>query len=401
MIETSKLYFYEVTLFNELDYKNIGMLMDYIYYCYYLSFVDKKLSNIYLDKARNMLKYIIKHIDDFKLGLSSFNGLLGLAYLHRALYPSQSSEFLEKCESYLKYQIISIFNNYDWKKYGNYYKLYDIFTGIIGIGKYFLYYTKDKKFILYCIEKINEIIFYNKSLLGFREIIKYNNKTIESINWGTSHGMISAALFLNACIYKGYTDKDMYIAKNTIVKEYMKNYRIKNNIINWPSISIIENDTLQHEWSWRMSWCYGNIGILRILYLITKDNYELNNFIEEQINLISISEIQELNLNCPTFCHGYSGPFLIMKILSKEIEDSKIKNNINIFCNKIENKINEDYYNENAKFGFYKYDILDGITRKIENNTSILEGITSIYVSSIIANYQIDNDIFLYETFIK
>lgn len=400
MIEKNRLYAYEVTLSKELDNKNLSMLMDYIYYCYYLSFVDENLSNVYLDKARNKLQYIIKHIDDFKLGLSSFNGILGLAYLHRALYPKQSSHFLKKCESYLKYQIISVFNNYNWKKYGNLYKLYDIFTGITGIGKYFLNYTNDKRFTWYCIKKINEIILYDDSLLGFKEITKHENKIIESINWGTSHGMISAALFLHESIHNGYIDEDSYKAKNTIIKTYMKNYRIKNNIINWPSVSFLKNNALQHDWSWRMSWCYGNIGILRILYLTTKDDRELNTFIEKQINSISLSKIYELNLNCPTFCHGYSGPFLIMKILSKEIENPKIKNNINKFCEKIEIEINK-YYNKNAKFGFYKFDKLDGITKKIENNTSILEGITSIYVSSIIANYQVKNDIFLKETFIK
>ena len=400
MIAKEKLYLYEVTLSKELDYKNIGMLMDYTYYCYYLSFVDKKISNVYLDRARNMLQYIITHIDDFELGLSSFNGLLGLAYLHRALYPHQSSIFLKKCESYLKYQIISVFNNYNWKKYGNLCKLYDIFTGIVGIGKYFLNYTDDKKFIIYCIKKINEITLYEKSLLGFKEINNYENKKVESINWGTSHGMISAVLFLHESIENGYINENIYKAKNAIIKTYMENYRMNNNIINWPSISILKDDKLQHDWSWRMSWCYGNIGILRILYLVTKDNYLLNAFIEKQINSISLSEINELNLNCPTFCHGYSGPFLIMKLLSKEIKNPKIKNNINIFCQKLEYEINK-YYDKNAKFGFYKFDKLDGVISKIENNTSILEGITSIYVSSIIANYEIENNIFINETFIK
>lgn len=400
MIEKDKLYVYEVILSKELDNQNLSMLMDYIYYCYYLSFVDENLSNVYLDKARNKLQYIIKDIDNFKLGLSSFNGILGLAYLHRALYPKQSSQFLKKCESYLKYQIVSVFNNYNWKIYGNLYKIYDIFTGIIGIGKYFLTYTNDKRFIWYCIKKINEIILYDDSLLGFKEITKHEKKVIETINWSTSHGMISAALFLYESIHNGYIEEDSYKAMNIIIKTYMKNYRIKNNIINWPSVSFLKNNAFQHDWSWRMSWCYGNIGILRILYLTTKDDYELNAFLEKQINSICLSEIYELNLNCPTFCHGYSGPFLIMKILSKEVENPIIKNNINKFCNKLEIEINK-YYNKNAKFGFYKFDKLDGITKKIENNTSILEGITSIYVSSIIANYQIKNDIFLKETFIK
>lgn len=400
MIEKDKLFLYEMTLAKELNYKNLSMLMDYTYYCYYLSFVDKKLSNIYLNKARNMLQYIIKHIDDFELGLSSFNGLLGLAYLHRALYPNQSSYFLKKCESYLKYQIISVFNHYDWKHYGMLHKLYDIFTGIVGIGKYFLNYTDDKKFIEYCIKKISEITLCEKSLLGFKEITKFENIKIESINWGTSHGMIGAALFLQDSIDKGYIDEEIYKAKNTIIETYMENYKINNNIINWPSVSILKDNKFQHDWSWRMSWCYGNIGILRILYLITKDNYPLHEFIEKQINSISVSEINKLNLNCPTFCHGYSGPYLIMKVLSKEIKKPKIRNNIEKFCQKLENEIYK-YYNKNAKFGFYKFDELDGIIRKIESNTSILDGITSIYVSSIIAHYEIENNIFLNETFVK
>lgn len=119
MIEKEKLYFYEISLYKELNYKNISMLMDYVYYCYYLSFIDKNKNNIYFNKAKKMFQYIIKHIDDFELGLSSFNGLLGLAYLHRVLYPNQSSKFLKKCEVYMKYQIIAVFNNYDWKTYGN------------------------------------------------------------------------------------------------------------------------------------------------------------------------------------------------------------------------------------------------------------------------------------------
>lgn len=52
MIEKEKLYFYEISLYKELNYKNISMLMDYVYYCYYLSFIDKNKNNIYFNKAK-------------------------------------------------------------------------------------------------------------------------------------------------------------------------------------------------------------------------------------------------------------------------------------------------------------------------------------------------------------
>lgn len=391
---------YEEKLYTELNYKDMTMLMDYVYYCIYLSKVEKNC--LYIKKAKDIFQYIVKNINSFKLGLSSFNGLLGLAYLHRALYYDVNSSFLKKVEGYLKMQIIGVFNNYDWKTEGMLYKLYDIFTGISGIGRYFLLYDKDDKFISFCIKQLTEMVLYDDNLLGFKEIIKNGDEDVGSLNWGLSHGIISVAVFLSECLKMGYCNEKVVMSLEKIIQIYLNSYRYEDGIINWPSISIIEKDTITLEWSWRMSWCYGNIGILRALYLISINinDSKLSDFVLKQIELIASSNLETMNLVCPTFCHGLSAPMVIMKLFSDDIKEKNMSTKLLLFSKKIEHKI-IDNYNRKFKYGFCKYEKYNNEIIEMYDNTSVLEGITSIYISLIIFNYEIEEDIFLKETFVR
>lgn len=391
---------YEKKLYTALNYKDMPMLMDYIYYCYYLSKAEK--NNMYNEKAKEIYQYIMKNINSLRLGLSSFNGLLGLAYLYRVLYHDVDDICITKIEECLKFQIMNVFNNYDWKSEGMQYKLYDIFTGISGIGRYFLMYGNDDKFILFCINQLIEIISQDYNLFGFREIVEKDDKKVETINWGLSHGIISVGVFLSDCIEKGYNEEkiSMYIEK--IVQAYLNNYHYEKGIINWPSISIIKKEGVIPSWSWRMSWCYGNIGILRGLYLISSSlkNSKLSDFVLSNLKEIISSSMEDMNLICPTFCHGLSASMVIMKFFSDEISKKNMKIKTLSFSKVIEEKI-LNYYDHKLKYGFCKYEKYKNKIIKMYENTSILEGITSIYVSLIISNYEIEEDIFSKESFIR
>lgn len=391
---------YENKLCTSLNYKDMPMLMDYVYYCYYLSRIENNYT--YYEKSKQAFQYIMKYINSFKLGLSSFNGLLGLAYLYRALYHKVNDTFIIKIEDYLKFQVKGIFYNYDWKSEGMLYKLYDIFTGISGIGRYFLLYERDEKFVLFCIKQLMEIVFYDDNLFGFKEILNKDSQKVESINWGLSHGLISVGVFLSDCIKKGYNDEKIKICVEKIILMYLNNYRYENGIINWPSVSIIKKDGIIPEWSWRMSWCYGNIGILRSLYLISNNikNSELSKFVLEHLETIISSNLENMNLVCSTFCHGLSAPMVIMKFFSNEIGKEDMKAKTLLFSKDIERRILNNY-NPKFKYGFCKYEKYNNEILEIYENTSILEGITSIYVSLILSNYEIEEDIFSKEAFIR
>ena len=141
---------------------------------------------------------------------------------------------------------------------------------------------------------------------------------------------------------------------------------------------------------------------MRALYLISINinDIKLSDFVLKQIELIASSNLETMNLVCPTFCHGLSAPMVIMKLFSDDIKEKSMSTKLLLFSKKIEHKI-IDNYNRKFKYGFCKYEKYNNEIIEMYDNTSVLEGITSIYISLIIFNYEIEEDIFLKETFVK
>lgn len=261
----------------------------------------------------------------------------------------------------------------------------DIISGISNIGNLLLYIDDDNNFEMidkitrYLINKLKN--YKNAYFFPYSIFDDESNKFLENTYYydlGLSHGGIGALVFLSRVQKK---NNDIYL-KNAIIHAldiYYKNSNSIDGILQFPESITYINEIETKRKSERMSWCYGNIGILRALYIIEDnlDRKDKKEKIFESIENLAEIDINKTRLECPTMCHGLSGMSVILKIFLKERTSSKIEKRVIDIEKIISSKFDFKY-----KFGFEKIDYLPMKRTNIysEENLSIIDGIGSILI---------------------
>ena len=119
---------------------------------------------------------------------------------------------------------------------------------------------------------------------------------------------------------KGFRTEGLLEAINGLISEYMNALYYVDDMAYWPGRITYEQYVGIHELTKapsRMSWCYGSVGILRILYLagsLLPDEKTKNFALDE---LIKIAEMDLINyeLTQPIVCHGYVGTAAILSAM--------------------------------------------------------------------------------------
>lgn len=273
---------------------------------------------------------------------------------------------------------------------------YDAIYGLSGVGHYLLLCDNKQsdnllKILNYLVELSNEHDFYGSKIPNWH--IKSENQVREvektifpfgNFNLGLSHGIAGPLVFLSKALVAGYEVKDQRCAINKIVKLY-DDFKYENNkgILYWPT-QLDFNDYIgcivKSNYPKRASWCYGNIGISRALYIAAtclEDN-DAKAIALQNIERISQLPKEELYLISPILCHGYAGLLSILNITYKETKNESMRKGIlNIL------DILIDCYKEDSMFGYDSMEETDTGEKTIVSENSFLGGTTGVILTLI------------------
>jgi len=137
------------------------------------------------------------------------------------------------------------------------------------------------------------------------------------INYGVSHGMGGPMMVLSMAHFKNMHVNGLEEAIDGLFKEYRKASYYSNGIIYWPGRIRLEQYIGQEDTSKypnQMGWCYGSIGILRIMYMtsIYTKNKEIESFSLSELEKVARLDIKSYLLSSPNVCHGFAGTVSIM-----------------------------------------------------------------------------------------
>ena len=197
------------------------------------------------------------------------------------------------------------------------------------------------------------------------------------INYGVSHGLGGPLGALTLYYKTNKENEKVNMAINEIWSEYTKTVYHIENIVYWPEIISFDQyigkksiDLKKH----RMGWCYGSIGILRVLFQNARvlQKYELEKKIEKEMIKIASMKNSEYQLTSPIVCHGLAGAALIMNemyndtqsVVFKEKTIALVDDIIRTYCLFFEGNCND----ENIE----KYSYVDGISGILQAIISII-----------------------------
>lgn len=386
-----------VRIQNNLDYSDHISLMDYCTLCYYISnsnLFEDTYKKEYLSLGKEILSYLIDHLNDYKLSMGLWTGYVGIGYLLNAYNDNNYKEVLKKINAFVKYKTILLMKNTDFEKNGISQEYYDIFNGVSCVGNYIIEFdSEDINYIKYTAKWISELVLKKEGDLLFsgfhipskkiRNIHFKNQFNNGYVDLSVSHGVIGCLLFLTKSL-KFHDLKSVKEAVHLIVSEYIR-FIDQSNILYYPTLLYLDDDNkIKRNNSIRCTWCYGILGVLRVLYLVTKQFklLEENKVVIDSIIKISRFDLDKLNLICPTFCHGYSG---VYHIYNEYLVDN-VKFNKE-FLNLLENKIWE-FCNDKNMYFFQKVESnIEGDRLIIINNRlSPQDGVISIIIPFILKN---------------
>ena len=270
--------------------------------------------------------------------------------------------------------------------------LYDVVSGLSGVGGYFLENLSDPQFEKGSYQIANLLVDFCNTKIPIggcnvpgwhltpdtiygHALFKSGNG---SFNLGLAHGITGVLSFLSIAYLKGVQvegQKEAIQKVSSWIREWSINYE---KTIQWPYHISWEEETGLHPplgESSREGWCYGVPGIARVLFLAGKalSDHDLKEFsIKAFLQLFNRSS-KEWGLQNSALCHGLSGILLTSKLMSKEEGGQELNQKIQDMEKELLSS-----YNPNLLFGFddqeqdriFEYDKLA--------HPGFLEGVTGI-----------------------
>ena len=350
-------------------------------------------------KIKKALKELLVLISKFDYSLATsvtWDGLIGILYIMKSLNENGQLDFkIHYLENQLENTLSNLLLNDNFMLKNT---DFDIISGLAGIGLYYLY-SNDINIDIP--KKITYRLIDMLETIDILELHDLHNPTVSiianpQIDYSISHGILGIMYYLS--IYYKKT-RDEYVLK--VLKQALNIYNKflldeeHDYITKFPSISKYVDGKIQFYYSSRTVWCYGSIGSFRALYLIARninDNY-LMSLVLDEVKKFSTLDISKYNLICPTFCHGFSGLYLILSLFNSEVYDVYLEDTIN----KLEDKI-WSYYDPTLPYCFPKYDDNGkGLRENIYDNSSFVDGSVSIIISFLQNQcINVENNYFMY-----
>ncbi len=350
------------------------------------SFKHFKDQNRWLENFHKSLELINALIKQNMIHLGFFGGLSDIAYSIEIINRQTGNykNLLTKLNGAICNYAGSMLSNSSCDYRMSY---YDAISGLSGVG-YYMLCSRNVERSNPINQQISDYFVHSIDLRSIHEhelpncFIAYDkqDRLLESrrlptghLNFGISHGI--AGIFAYLVKSKSELRSSSSIDKTiSFYLDIFNTFKIMDPLgySIWPSMidlsSFISQDIPETFLSKRISWCYGNISILRLLYLFysnTNDTDNTNVILNELKHLANVSMDNYL-LESPMVCHGYSGLLLIFNALLKETKDKVFLYKTNLLIEKILT------YKSNNETNYFK---------NIEHTNGFLEGDPGIIIS--------------------
>lgn len=352
-----------------------GCLGKIFFLCYFCEF-DPENENIYKRIIKDELEIFYGQISNESFPPFYVNGLTGFGYtlailFQKGIISEEDKDILDDVDEIIWDYCKVFIQNYN----------FDFFTGLIGIGNYYIIRHSDNKLIDKKLIEIAEVIVNNT--IGMIE--KSISKKEETIEFSLSHGIASIIVFIAKLIELGILD-DSYKEDLKKICYFTLSFEKEQRLPD-----IIENGTLIFS---GLRWCHGDLGIVYALAYASKiieDSYINEKALSVAKNISNIKGCIENELFLANICHGTLGVAHIFKKMHlnfwqieeiKEASEYWYEQSINIMNSKIEKfDFNHDFK------GKEQFGILNGI-----------EGIGLALMSAISKNkIDWDNSILLFD----
>lgn len=271
--------------------------------------------------------------------------------------------------------------------------LYDLISGISGIGRYALENISQPEFYKFAeditkvlIQFCNPLSIKDKKVPGWLLLNSSQNHFYPytyngHFNLGLAHGITGVLAYLSIALLKGIEVVGHKEAIRRIIEWLFSKSYIRNSAVQWPEIIFFEEEIQDESFKnvcSRNAWCSGVPGIARTLFLTgkaLKDN-ELKTFALRVFRGIFQRPKNEWGIISPNLCHGVSG---LLKITAEMVKEDN--------CEDLIPKISElqnallSYYQPDAIFGFKDIELCPDNTYAELNKICLLEGSIGILLT--------------------
>jgi hypothetical protein len=187
---------------------------------------------------------------------------------------------------------------------------YDLMHGYLGIGLYFLRRNKflPVEKLIYSLENSCDKI---ENEIVWKRFDKFRLKK-DIYDFGLAHGNASILYFLGKCYKKNILSAKCLSLIKGLINFYFANFQdIENSRSFFPTLKSVETYKKMDSSGYsRLGWCYGDLGILHTLLMVS---FWLN---DEDLKIKIISFLEKLTYRLeekdtsivdPYFCHGSAG----------------------------------------------------------------------------------------------
>ncbi len=288
-------------------------------------------NEMYLSKINvifDELVYILNTRSD--IDMSFCNGLAGYAWLVCYL---KKHDLIHVDESYLEELDLVLFNGMQTYIHSS---RFDQLHEAVGIGRYFLA-REQKEYLRVLVNALYTTKDESNSEIKWLSYINGNDKP--RYDMGLAHGMIGILYFLTKCRLLCVETCKCDILIDGIFKFYKNNEQDfqKYNTFFAYSYDVVEyNENNIEASNCRYAWCYGDLGVLYVLYLSGKylNKEDLLKYATYRIQLLVKSKNVENSLvSDSSLCHGSSIIGYIYNKLNTMMDDSNFTESIDYWFN--------------------------------------------------------------------
>ncbi len=261
--------------------------------------------------------------------------------------------------------------------------IYDLISGITGIGLYGLICLEQERFVRFSEEIVRLLIRLAQGLkVGERSVpgwyLPSEMQFLEedrrqypqgNFNLGLAHGIPGVLGFLALALEKGICLDGQKEAIESISHWLQK----KQKKLCWPG-KISWEEEISGElksYSSRDAWCYGTPGVASALYFagkVLKNKAWIDQALFAMRSVYDRSP-EEWGLFSPTFCHGLSGLLLMSHLMAKREGDAKLQSHVKELQARV-----WDFYRPETPFGFPDFERTKKGGYASLNKAGVLEG---------------------------
>jgi lantibiotic modifying enzyme len=342
-------------------------------------------------KSENYKKHIHDGIDHITGIVESINrpmstfcgGLAGLGWLliylnKHNIIDMDADEYLEELDELLDIELDRMLQT----------KNFDILHGAMGLGVYFINRNKESSVI----KIINALIADKKEMapgIAWSRFDAYARKDY-IYDFGLAHGNAGTLYFLGKCCKAGIMQQECKALIDGSIEFFMDNIQPESAGSFFPNSIAVKHyktDAPQVQMS-RVAWCYGDLGILHTLLLISvwrEDKILKDKVLTMLLKVAERRSVPESMIKDAGFCHGTVGNSYLFKNIYKlsgnvvfsQTADYWLEQTMN-FCRNEPSSV--------GGFLFYKGDT--GFTPQID----ILSGTAGVGLVLADHTYAIDSD---------